>query len=192
MHRQATGIPQGYDIVSGEITGGTARPYRGDRSVYTSEMDVRINIKDNTAATLYYQQHSYSDGDFAPVGSPMSEAINGASYVDLDKTTLADGAFYAVWTDADSTKEYFEYHVATPQTYELIDGNISFSTSDFWYALLYQSGTTTTESAIVPMLPGGDYREYVNGFALDGTLDGVLFKNGVLGAYTVPLTAVTA
>lgn len=99
----------------------------------------------------------------------------------IDKERLDDGGFYAIWTDRDDTKEYFEYHAVTEQTLKLVDGNYVFGTNDWWYAHI-------GGRKFVGNRPNGDYQKYVEAF--DYTPDGSrwqLFVKGFFGAYVVPV-----
>jgi hypothetical protein len=55
-----------------EPTNGSARPHKGDCSVYTSYGDIIINIKDLNADRIYYQKVSCSFDDDYPDGIPTS------------------------------------------------------------------------------------------------------------------------
>ena len=188
LHKSATGLPQGYDLSDDIIVDGTARPYLGDCGVYTSDMDVTINIKADTAQVLYYQECEYSGGNFTLVGNAMSIDINGATTVNIDKDTLSDGAFYAVWTDVDeSKKEHFEYHVIVAQTYTKSADNLIFSSDDFWYVLWWQADEEEGITIIVPRLDSGDYSEYCKAYNIPADISGYMFFKGTLGAYVVPM-----
>ena len=188
-HEDAVGHPNAYDIENYTITNGSARPITGDRGVFTSRQTVTINIHNDSATTLYYVKCSYSNGTFTPTGTPKQVAISGDSVV-IDKATLEDGAFYGVYTDADSTKEYFEYHVVSEITWTKTANNLTFSDS-FWYANWWQgtdeeSGESTA-TEIVPYIEDGDYSEYRKLLVLSTSVTAVAFKKGVLGAFLVPM-----
>lgn len=188
-HKDAVGHPNAYDIENYTITNGSARPITGDRGVFTSRQTITINIHNDSAMTLYYVKCSYSNGAFTVVGSPQQIAIDGDTVV-IDKSTLEDGAFYGLYTDVDSTKEYFEYHVVSPITWTKTTNNLTFSDS-FWYANWWQGSDDetgeSTSTEIVPYIEDGDYSEYRKLLVLSTSVTAVAFRKGVLGAYVVPM-----
>lgn len=188
-HEDAVGHPNAYDIENYTITNGSARPITGDRGVFTSRQTITINIHNDSATTLYYVKCSYSNGTFTPTGTPQEVAISGDTVV-IDKTTLEDGAFYGVYTDADSVKEYFEYHVVSEITWTKTADNLTFSDS-FWYANWWQGSDEesgeSTATEIVPYIEDGDYSGYRALLVLSTSVTAVAFKKGVLGAYLVPM-----
>lgn len=138
-----------YNISDGTVRNGSARPHRGDQSVYTSNMDVIINVKDENADRLYYQKYnvtvtrgrissSSSDGSPMYVEIPADTPTTdyGSRQITLRGKTednahtgveLEDGAVYAVWasegdaqTTAPSNREYFEWHDLEPMKANLI------------------------------------------------------------------------
>lgn len=129
-HDKEVGYPNAYNITDAVITNGSARPNRGDRSVYTSNDDVLINIK-NTGASVCYVQRCAYDADTAEFTSvneaPISVAIPAsATQISLDKSSLKDGGFYGVYTNADSKMEYFEYRNTPEATYSMTEDNFVF------------------------------------------------------------------
>ena len=182
-----------YDLDDITITGGSARPNRGDRSVYTSNDVIKINIKDLTASTCYMQECTYNKTSrvFTPVGNVTSmniEASNKPNVI-IDSGSLNDGAFYAVWTNTDDTKEYFEYHVLPTCTYSENNDTFTFDVpgGKFWYALWWQDDTPSGITEIVPYISNGDYTQYRKVYHPSG-VSGYMFFKGVLGAYVAPLT----
>lgn len=188
--------PTAYDIENYQITNGSARPFRGDRCVFTSaESDgVRINIRVDNATTLYYQECTYdpSTDVFTPVGAIMQKAIDAyvsePTSVNIDESTLGDGKFYCVYTDVDSTKEHFEYHVVNTETWGKTDNNINFSRNDFWYAMWWQTSETETEdenvaTVCLPANADGDYTEFRKLCNPSAAASCKMFFKGVLGAY---------
>ena len=147
-----------YDIARYSIKNGSARPHRGDQSVYTSAMDVLINIKDTTATRLYFQQFHVTCSHGLPVSiSPYgnSHYVNikpGTKQVVLRSATtgentftgasLENGAIYGVWASdgalqksAPDNVEFFEWYDLSSEkvTYKVTDG--ALVTDDlFWYA----------------------------------------------------------
>ena len=148
-----------YDVEKSTIkTASTAKPYRGDRSVYTSANDVKINIKDATANRLYYQKFNVTctrgvPGTFTADGNPAYVDFEpGTTQVVLrSKTTngtysgadLENGAVYGVWaslndaqTVAPSVLEHFEWHDVTQETIEYsVSGGKLVTDSVFWYCI---------------------------------------------------------
>lgn len=103
------------DFANISVTGGSARPYLGDKAVYTSEQDVLINIKDSTAEILHLVSLKMTETDGIVTfkdGGVQSIKINGASRINV-KSYLGGDGFYAVYTDTSDTREFFEYHVVT-------------------------------------------------------------------------------
>lgn len=188
--------PTAYDIENYQITNGSARPFRGDRCVFTSAESngVRINIRVNNATTLYYQECTYdpTTAVFTPVGAIMQKAIDAyasePTSVNIDESTLGDGKFYCVYTDVDSTKEYFEYHVVNTETWGKTDNNINFSRNDFWYAMWWKTSETETEdenvaTVCLPANADGDYTEFRKLCNPSAAASCKMFFKGVLGAY---------
>lgn len=179
------------DFASAAIINGSARPYKGDKSVYTSaEETVRINIKNDAAAVLYIESEN---------GNVQQIQINGATAIDVKPYLAADG-IYSVYTDADSVRESFEYVTAEPISYTISDGSIAFSSNEFWYANCnfagnhyYQSGVDGSgnpkyEKRNVSVMANahGDYSRW---FAAGNWITSVnaIFRKGRYGAYTVPI-----
>lgn len=93
------------------IVNGTARPYKGDKSVYTSEEAVLINIKASNASTLYLLKKGETNA--VPV------TINKRPQIDIKEQVEQKGTgVYYVYTDVDSIQESFEY-VDIPDGYAL-------------------------------------------------------------------------
>lgn len=190
-HNGESNTMQGYNVVNGTLTNGSARPYKGDRGVFTSDEDIQINIK-NDATTLYYQTATYNalTDSFTLTGTRQSQSISGTVpyEINIDKATLSDDSIYAVWTDTDDTKEYFEYHVSPVVTYTSSNDNFTFSVPGnvFYYACWWQSGTEEGITEVVPYRADGDYTEYRNVYNPKGSQGYMCFK-GTLGAYMVNL-----
>lgn len=129
-HDAEVGYPNAYNVVDGTITNGTARPYRGDRGVYTSDDDVKISIKDSTATKCFVQRCSFdvSNNTFIPTTEAVItvDFSAGTKQIVLDKSLLRDG-IYGVYTDKGDTMEYFEYRTAPVATYSMSDDNFMFS-----------------------------------------------------------------
>ncbi len=151
--------PIPYDISSYTIKNGSARPHRGDQSVYTSAMNVYINIKDPEATRLYYQKFDVDCdhgvlGSAAPVGPRQYVTMDpGTTRVNLRSATtrentftgvpLESGAIYGVWASRGTEQElppenveFFEWHDLSQERirYRIEDGTLV--TDDvFWYAI---------------------------------------------------------
>lgn len=184
-----------YDLDDVEIINGSARPYRGDRCVFTSESEIKINIKNTSANICYYQKCSYDPEtrSFTLTGTRMSTAIltDDGYYSVIDKETLEDSCFYAVWTNVDDTKEYFEYHYIPYMSYSVTNNNFIFNIpgNEFWYALWWQDDVPSGITEIVPYLDDGDYSAYRKVYDPNGA-DGYVYFKGILGAYTGTLSFV--
>lgn len=147
-----------YDITSFTIKNGSARPYRGDQSVYTSAMKVLINIKDPEATRLYYQKFD-ADCDHgcivsaSPAGKAQFIAIEpGTKQVSLRSATRSDGTFtgaalengaiYGVWASKGSLQNKAPANVEFFEWYDLAEEMVTYSVKDgalvtddvFWYA----------------------------------------------------------
>lgn len=146
-----------YDIESGSLTHGSARPNKGDRSVYTSVEDVVINIKDPSANRLYYQKFNVTctngrPGAFTAAGDAQYVTIQPGTTQHVLRSATEDGAYtgellesgavYGVWTSVDSSQtsapaatEYFEWHDVELEaiTYDVVDGAL-VTDDEFWYA----------------------------------------------------------
>jgi hypothetical protein len=129
-HDAEVGYPNAYNVVDGTITNGTARPYRGDRGVYTSDDDLKINIKDSTATKCFVQRCSFdaNNNTFTPTTNAVIavDFSAGTKQITLDKSLLRDG-IYGVYTDKGDTMEYFEYRTAPAATYSISDDNFTFN-----------------------------------------------------------------
>lgn len=155
-----------YDITSYTIKNGSARPHRGDQSVYTSEMDVLINIKNPNANRLYYQKFNFTckhgvpftfseDGDplYIPL-EPGTAQINLRSATDKNDTfsgvILESGAIYGVWAAKDEEQqsaptntEFFEWYDISKEIvhYNVTEGTL-ITNDVFWYATTTASNQT--------------------------------------------------
>lgn len=172
------------------IINGSARPYKGDKSVSTSaETEVKINIKDSNAKILYLEKENGSVREI-----PINDTtLNIRAY-------LVDDGIYYVYTDVDSTKESFEFVNVETEYYSIKNNTLTFDRNDFWYANCvcegihyYQNGTElngdpTYENRNSSVLANskGDYSKWFrNGNRI--TKVDALFKKGKYGAYTVPI-----
>ncbi|MBO5520652.1 MAG: hypothetical protein J5973_03145, partial [Eubacterium sp.] len=147
-----------YDILTGTIKNGSARPFCGDQSVYTSAMDVLINIKDPEACRLYYQEfdvkcdHGVMES-YKPCGEVRFVEIEpGTRQVNLrsadrddgtyEGTELESGAVYGIWaggpadTCTPDNVEFFEWYDLSedPVIYDVVDGEL-ITEGAFWYAM---------------------------------------------------------
>lgn len=184
----------GYDMDDNTIVNGSARPYKGDRSVYTSEETIRINIKDSSAVTCYYQKCLYNNGTLTPTGTALGAAVQHEGtyyYANIDHQTLADG-FYAVWTDVNNTKEYFEYVTMPVCTYSRSNGNFTFTVNgvqggSFWYVCWWEDDTVSGNTEIIPFVQSGDYSAYFENMNPNNST-GYMFFKGTFGAYVATVT----
>lgn len=104
-----------YDIKNGTITNGYARPYRGDKGIYTNLQDVKINIKENSTK-LYVREYFITHPDNQPTVDIINWKddvparaydVSGTSFIipteDLVGDTVQDryshSKFFAVWTE---------------------------------------------------------------------------------------------
>lgn len=155
-HKSKPSIP--YDIEIGSITNGSARPFKGDRCVYTSKEDVKINIKDQNANRLYYQKFNvgYANGaptsSFTADGNPnyisITPGVNSVVLRSADSNNshtgveLDDNSIYGIWTSvndsqtsAPSNVEYFEWHdISTPISFNVVNGTL-ITDDVFWYVV---------------------------------------------------------
>ena len=158
--------PIPYDISTYTIKNGSARPHRGDQSVYTSAMSVLVNIKDPDATRLYYQKFDVVCDHGVPVSvSPCQspqyvDIAPGTTQVMLRSSTSGSGAFtgvplegstvYGVWASrgneqpsAPNNTEFFEWHdlAAETITYQIRDG-VLVTDDEFWYAVAMATNET--------------------------------------------------
>jgi hypothetical protein len=173
-----------YDLSEKTIVGGSARPHKGDKSVYTSEEDVIINIHNNQANILILSK--IDDGQETVIASI---SINSGTNIQIDPEYLSDGVF-SVCTNVDNTKEYFEYHEVDPFVYSIEDGQL-VTDEEFWYATgVAQDAKEGAEYAGLLSIgyePNHDYSEYLRLCRLIRL--SCVFKKGTFGAYTVKINA---
>lgn len=173
-------VPYG-DFDDVELVNGSARPYYGDKCVYTSAMDaVKINLHGDNINTLYI---------VTPDEDVISTSTAGATVIDIKSLLTVDG-IYEVYTNIDATRESFEYITVEPITVTLTDESVSFSDNDFWYANCKVSGHELldrgSEQACVEMHTNNDYSGW---FRNNQKIDSVraVFCKGVYGAYLRPI-----
>lgn len=185
------------DFAGAAITNGSARPYKGDKSVYTSaEAKVLINIKNEAATVLYL---AAENGSVQQIPVSGADAIDVKPYLSFgSKENAYEDAYqiYYVYTDADDVKESFEYIEAAPVTFTIKDDSLSFSSDEFWYAdctfagiHYYQKadGSYETRNGSVLANSAGDYSKWFrNGNRI--TAVSAVFRKGQYGAYTVPIS----
>lgn len=145
-----------YNIDTVTIKNGSARPNKGDGSVYTAYGDVVINIKNADANRLYYQEvtgtfsHGVLDGSLSTVGnaSYISFESGSTSVVLQPKITvnspspiLQNGGIYAVWAsngDAQTTlpdnAEIFEWYDKSGTVRYSVQNGVLYTDDEFWYA----------------------------------------------------------
>lgn len=186
----------GYDMDDNTIVNGSARPYKGDCSVYTSEETIRINIKDSSAVTCYYQKCLYNNETLTPTGTALGTAVQHEGtyyYANIDHQTLEDG-FYAVWTDVNNTKEYFEYVTMPVCTYSRSNGNFTFTVNgvqggSFWYVCWWEDDTVSGNTEIIPFVQSGDYSAYFENMNPNNST-GYMFFKGTFGAYVANVISI--
>lgn len=180
-YKKANGNVPYADFDDTAIVGGSARPYKGDKSVYTNNEPVLVNIKNGSILTIT------KDGN--------SQTIDVTGLTQIDVTEYLDGdGIYFVSTDADNIEESFEYHEVEPITYDIKNGRILFSSADFWYASCYLEGFPLFTEAdgklqakvcCVPSREDNNYRDWMKeGYFTSAT---VAFRKGEYGAYVIPL-----
>ena len=175
------------DFANVSVTNGSARPFKGDKSTYSStSTTITINIKNADAKILYLERKG---------GSVQAITIpNGAVTVNV-RDYLTENGIYYVYTDADSVKESFEYFVVSPIKYTLTKDSLTFEDNDFWYANCVLHGLPQYEDSsadgyeerncCVPANADNDYSKWFkNGWVAKVTN---VFKKGRYGAYTVPV-----
>lgn len=168
------------------IVNGTARPYKGDRSVYTSAEDtVKINLHGEGITKLYLQ---------TPTKGTLNISCSGTS-VDV-KSHLTESGIYHVWTNISDTskafKESFEYRIVEPIEVTLGADykSIAFSRNDFWYALCEVGGNDLLDrGAEIACVEGKTNGDYSGWFANDQMIEEcqAVFYKGEYGAYIVPV-----
>ena len=158
------------------IVNGDARPYKGDKCVYTSNDDhVYINIKNN-ATTLYLRM--------GEEGNTTAIPTDGATQIDVKPYLNGNGIYY-VYTDTNVTEESFEYIIPAVVTVNLVSGKITSTTGSFWYLTANMEGNKMRPSVgrvCIPML--SDYTEWNAGGVLKGIF--AVFGKGTYGAYNIP------
>ena len=152
-----------FDTNAGAITAGSARPYRGNYSVYTdtdhpmyiageealelSGIKINIHRADATNILLYNE----ADSLIATIPINNQETVDISDYVNIS-------GVYSVCTDVDIAREHFEYIKIADRRY---------------YPVLYMfsNGMTTTR--------GDDYAEY-EAIAYRGRYGAAIFQNVTL------------
>ena len=159
-HPEFADVP--YDINEYRIKNGSARPFRGDQSVYTSAMDVLINIKDPEATRLCFQEFEVECehgiiNHYRAVGKPKYVRIQpGTKQVNLRSATvsgtysgaaLKNGGIYGVWASVDDRQknapdnvEFFEWYDLDKENINyMIAENTLFTNDEFWYVKMQAS-----------------------------------------------------
>ena len=159
-HPEFVDVP--YDINEYKIKNGSARPFRGDQSVYTSAMDVLINIKDPEATRLCFQEFEVECEHgmikhYHAVGKPKYVRIQpDTKQVNLRSATvsgiysgaaLKNGGIYGVWAsvgdrqkDAPDNVEFFEWYDLDKESINyMIAENTLFTNDEFWYVKMQAS-----------------------------------------------------
>ncbi len=174
-------------------TNGTARPYKGDKSVYTSAEAVKINIKDATATTLYY---SKCDTSLALTGTTYSKTFAAGTTQTAITEHLSDG-LWAVWTNKGNDKEYFEYHDVSniAISVNVVDGNFVFDVSDdnpWWYVVVpmhskkigFYPPDDDSNFVSITYEVSGNYSDYLE-YATYISGNCYFFRKGTFGAYVI-------
>jgi hypothetical protein len=169
------------------IMNGDARPYKGDKCVYTSEEAVLINIKNPNATELYIEKDG---GERRTIGISAASPDGVLSEYSIDiKQYLNGDGIYFVWTDTNERWESFEYRTVETITYEIMEnGAPKLSSTDFWYAVFSMDGDPRADGKTAPtvQLPAKDYSYLIkNGATCDRVT--AVFRKGTYGAYNVPL-----
>lgn len=200
-----------YNITEYVIKNGSARPFRGDQSVYTSDMDVVVNIKEPNATRLYYQEfdvecrngliksaRTCGDPKYIAI-TPGTVSVNLRSATDNNSYTgveLKNGGIYGVWASegvkqntAPSNVEFFEWYDLSKETvsFDIVDGKI-ISNEKFWYA---RANISINDDGTQGKQEGGctiPYTDHLNESGSYGILNSekaiaAFFRKGQLGAY---------
>lgn len=168
------------------IMSGDARPYKGDKCVYTSEEAVLINIKNPNATKLYIEAES-GEPKTIGIGNTSSDGDLNEYSIDIKEYLSGDGIYF-VWTDTNEMRESFEYKVVKPITWEIKNGVPVLSSENFWYAVFSMEGDPRADGKTAPtvQLPANDYSYLIkNGATCDKVT--AVFRQGTYGAYNVPL-----
>ena len=165
------------DLEDVQIVNGSARPYKGNKSVYTSaEGSVKINIKDTNAAQLFLRHES---------GEEQIIVLDGSNQIDVFSKISKDGIYY-IYTNTDATRESFEFRTVEPIRYKVVNGVLQLNTKDFWYMAIHMRGNPVAGRSLVSVLPEDDYSILCrNGHFCEDVY--AVFKKGTYGAYTVPV-----
>jgi hypothetical protein len=150
------------------ILNGTARPYKGDRCVFTSEdidpntkaKSLKINIYSGVVngeitypTTLYIKSKETAIVKSIPCANETTIDLRAALSELEFEDFFAKGGIYYVYTDVDVNNgkntttevESFEYFNVTPVDFMISNNNVRFmrngdDVTDFWYALVEVKG----------------------------------------------------
>lgn len=168
------------------LTNGSARPYKGDKCVYTSaEETVKINLHGDGINNIILEKPSGNIVNIAvDVNAETIETVDVKSYLD-------EYGVYKVSTNISDIQESFEYVNAQSITVTITNNNITFDRNDFWYALINVDGhwklSRSNEIACLESRTNGDYSNWFrDGMSIKNCL--AVFYKGTYGAYTVPVT----
>ena len=183
---------------------GTVRPWRGNRSVYgpydvTKFGGIHVTIhdaQDGTAPTAIRLVKPGAD-QATDIAIP-----SGAKVVDITGYVDADGT-YTLYSDADSTREYFRYRIHDPVTFTFDgEGRVQFSAPDVDYC--YGKGTGTSipatddgRTAVVVFGKGSAYKRLLEAGRFDSGCAAAMVRDpgdandptgdtGSWGRYDVP------
>ena len=187
------------DLAAGvNFANGDARPYRGDKCVYTSADatagGVLVNIKNN--ATVLYIKH--------PNGTVTEMSVDAKTRVDVSGE-LSTSGIYHIYTDTNETTESFEFVVLPVIKAKVTENNIFVTDTggnpvEFWYILadaeaknknVYDyavddgSGVIDRSKAVnIPYKESGDYKDWLERVNITGGM-AYVFMKGTYGAYVV-------
>lgn len=171
------------------LTNGSARPYKGDKCVYTSaEETVKVNLHGNGIDNIILEKPS---GNIVNIAVDVNaETAETTETVDV-KSYLDEYGVYKVSTNISDVQESFEYVNVQSITVTITNNNITFDRNDFWYALINVDGhwklSRSNEIACLESRTNGDYSNWFrDGMSIKDCL--AVFYKGVYGAYTVPVT----
>ena len=145
------------------VLNGYARPYKGDRCVFTSKEQIRINLQDDCGDTLFIQSKDtgnyiaisiadklvtdyYRDPDTGEIVKDKNtgQPIKSGQHV-IVNDSLEDGIYYVYTSRTSISDEFpeneiesFEYVNITNDPVVMIadDGkSITFNAGEFWYAV---------------------------------------------------------
>lgn len=169
------------DFTDVTIVNGSARPYRGDKCVYTSADDsITVNLHGNGINKVFMKH----DGVVTEIPVSGGNTVNVMEYVTTD-------GIYELYTNISSTIESFEFYNVTPIHVTITENNIDFGDETFWYAVCGATGNkylpAGVESGVcVEYESDGNYSGWFNDGQSIVDVRSIL-KKGVYGSYVVPV-----